>query len=135
MARLMNWAAWLSVAFALNIVVSAEGLAASVNASTCNSTDVQTAINMAQGGDTVVVPAGSCVWTTGVTVTKAITLTGSGSVTITCGSDATDLITLVESTTGHIEVTNLTFANGSCSTSSFGKHFFRIAYTPGGQAV
>jgi hypothetical protein len=56
----------------------------------CASTDVQTVINKAQDGDTVLVPAGTCIWTSGVSIgaqvgyrppvysTKSITLKGAG---------------------------------------------------------
>lgn len=51
----------------------------SVNAATCNSTDVQTAINSATEGGTVVIPAGTCTWTSGVTISgKGIVVQGAG---------------------------------------------------------
>lgn len=46
---------------------------------TCASANVQAAINKAADGDTVTVPAGSCTWTTQVSITnKAITVQGAG---------------------------------------------------------
>ena len=51
-------------------------------ASSCNNTaaqpHVQNAINAASSGDTVTVPSGSCTWTSGVTVTKPLSVIGSG---------------------------------------------------------
>ncbi len=52
--------------------------AATVVAASCSRADVQTAIDAAIAGDTVTVPAGTCTWTSPVTITdKALTLTGS----------------------------------------------------------
>jgi hypothetical protein len=41
--------------------------AATINAATCSQPNVQAAVNQAVQGDTVVIPAGTCSWTTGVT--------------------------------------------------------------------
>ncbi len=59
--------------------------AATVTAASCSSSAVQTAVNSANTGDTVLVPGGSCTYTTTVTVpnTKAITINGGGNTTIT----------------------------------------------------
>ena len=54
--------------------------AATRTAASCTTADVQAAINSAVGGDTVIIPAGSCAWTSGVTISgKGITVTGQGS--------------------------------------------------------
>lgn len=54
--------------------------AASINATSCSNSDVQTAINSAVNGDIVLIPAGTCAWTAQVTIpdTKGITLQGAG---------------------------------------------------------
>lgn len=49
-----------------------------ITASSCARADVQTAVNGAAEGTTVVVPPGNCVWTTKVTVNKGISVRGSG---------------------------------------------------------
>lgn len=61
-----------------------------INATTCSNSDIQTAINQAQSGDVVNVPAGSCTWTSGISVTKGISLQGAGinSTIITDGLDS-----------------------------------------------
>ncbi len=61
--------------------------AATYTADSCSLADVQTAYNAASTGDTVVVPAGECTWTSGLTVSKAITIIGAGS-----GAGGTKLI-------------------------------------------
>lgn len=54
--------------------------AGSIQATTCNSSDVQAAINSASDGDTVLIPPGTCTWTTQVSIkpAKAITVQGAG---------------------------------------------------------
>jgi len=52
--------------------------ATTFNAVTCGSTDVQNAINLTSNGDTVAVPAGTCVWGAGVNTNKCISIIGAG---------------------------------------------------------
>ena len=64
----------------LSALSSAPAYAATYTAASCSTSDVQAAINSAAGGDTVIIPAGSCAWTSGVTISgKGITVTGQGS--------------------------------------------------------
>lgn len=51
-----------------------------VKAASCNTTDVQNAINSAATASTVIIPGGTCTWTSGVTISgKGIAVQGSGS--------------------------------------------------------
>jgi len=53
---------------------------ATYTAATCGSADVQSAINLTAEGDTVIVPAGICTWTSGVTISgEGIIVKGQGS--------------------------------------------------------
>ena len=52
--------------------------AATINAASCNQTDVQSAIDSSQDGDIIMIPAGNCVWTDDATLGKDITLQGAG---------------------------------------------------------
>ena len=54
--------------------------AADIIATSCSESAIQTAINSAVNGDRVLIPAGTCIWTTQVTIpsTKGITLQGAG---------------------------------------------------------
>jgi hypothetical protein len=64
----------------LGLVVPSGVAAATINATNCSSAAVQAAINAAVDGDTVVIPSGTCTWTSGVTISgKGIKLQGSGS--------------------------------------------------------
>jgi MYXO-CTERM domain-containing protein len=66
--------------FAIVFVMLASGVAnaKTVTASSCELSAVQNAVSSASGGDTVVIPAGQCTWTGTLSLTKPITLTGSG---------------------------------------------------------
>jgi hypothetical protein len=64
--------------------------AQTVNAASCNTGDVQTAINTATEGQTVNIPAGSCTWTSGVSISdKGINVVGAGSSPIVAISSST----------------------------------------------
>lgn len=52
---------------------------ATINAASLSSADIQSAINSASDGDTVVLPSGSATWTSGVTCDKSIHIQGGGS--------------------------------------------------------
>ena len=95
--------------------------AATRTAATCNSADVQTAINAAARGDTVVIPNGSCTWTSGVTISgKGIIVQGqtAGGVTIT--NNAPYGIVVIEDTIFHTQIWQLTV------TGSVSSMFIRI---------
>lgn len=63
---------------------------ATCTAASCNTSDVQSAINAASEGYTVVIPAGTCTWTSGVTISgKGITVQGAGSGRIVAYSSST----------------------------------------------
>ncbi len=54
-------------------------LAATINAASCSQADVQAAINSASNGDTVVVPAGSCIWPyPRIVINKSLAIIGAG---------------------------------------------------------
>jgi hypothetical protein len=85
-----------------------------ITASGGSAANVQIAIDQANDGDTVVIPAGSYTWASGVTIKKAITLDGSGSI-ITDGAGSNDLLSLTTSPNGHLTVANIKFLPGSAT--------------------
>ena len=97
--------------------------AADINAASCSSSDVQSAINSASTGDRVIVPAGTCAWSVTVTIpsTVGITVLGSsGAATIIAGG-----FTLNSGSAGS-RISGFTFTsnqavvvNGSPSTAGF----------------
>ena len=66
--------------FALIVLCfSANAYAATKNAASCSRADVGTAVNSASDGDTIVIPAGTCTWTSNLTITgKILVLQGAG---------------------------------------------------------
>lgn len=65
-----------------NSIYVAAANAAIIYAASCSQSDVQSAVNSASYGDTVVVPDGSCGWTSSVTIDRAIILKGGGSYSV-----------------------------------------------------
>jgi hypothetical protein len=64
----------------LGLLFASLSFATTHPAATCSTADVQNAINSAASGDTVTIPAGTCVWSSGVTLSgKGITISGQGS--------------------------------------------------------
>jgi hypothetical protein len=81
----------------------------------CANTDVQNAINSAAAGDTVLVPAGNCTWTSAVTISgKALTLRGAGIdvTTITDGVGSGAMLTGAASATNFVDISGFTFVKG-----------------------
>ena len=68
------------VALFASMFLTAALPAATRTAASCNASDVQAAVTAAADGDTINVPAGSCTWTTGVTVPAniGISIIGTG---------------------------------------------------------
>ena len=52
--------------------------ATTITAGSPSRIDVITAVSSAVNGDTVIIPAGTSTWTSGLTINKAITLQGNG---------------------------------------------------------
>ncbi len=86
-----------------------------INASSCSQSAVQSAVDIADDGDTVIVPAGNCTWTSTVTIpnTKGIILQGSG----------IDLTTIADGTGDSSDVLVLNVANGNSLTMVTGFTF------------
>ena len=90
---------------------SGSGWAATYTATTCSALDVTSAISKASSGDTVLVPAGGCTWTTtnNITINKQITLQGNG-------IDSTIITT---SGTGYQDVVAISAANVTVKEFTF----------------
>ena len=73
-ARLNSYA---TIVFICALLLAARNISASTwYAATANQSDVSAAIIRAADGDTVVIPVGTVRWTTGVAITKGVTLRG-----------------------------------------------------------
>lgn len=114
---LRHCTAFLSIG-SLALLPQLSANAATVTASACTSSAVQSAIDSANNGDTVVVPNGSCSWSSGVRINgKAIHLRGQSptGVTITHNAGSSHLITVTESSAAPIHISDLNFVGGSGS--------------------
>ena len=102
---------------AVSLLSPAVAAANTITANSCSSSDVSSAINSAANGDTVVIPNGSCTWTTGTQHEQAdhpqrTDAKGGVMLTHSAGSGhASSRITTGSSFS--TEVRNLTFLDGS----------------------
>lgn len=105
---------WLIGAIAI-AVLSTGASANTVTSASCNSNDVQAAINSAGEGDTVIIPAGTCTWTSGVTISgKGISVQGAGSGRIVGYDNGVEVLTVA---TGTLVVDVAGFSNGFGASS------------------
>lgn len=119
----------LFVAFLLTAYSAAN--AATISARSCAAADVQAALDLAQAGDTVLIPAGSANWTQGVfrALPANVTVKGAGT-TATGGENQTVITDNIASGTplfqvsvpsnGVFRLTGITFQSGTGSTKDGG---------------
>jgi hypothetical protein len=114
------------VALALYVLPTSQAHAASLIAANCSSASVQAAISTAIDGDTVVIPTGSCTWTSGIATNKQIVISGQakGSVLITHAAGSNALLDLTTGSKYSTEVRNINFL-----VSSGTGHYMRIGGT------
>ena len=92
-------------------VFTNSALAATINAASCSQADVQAAVNAARTSDTIIIPIGTCAWTTTISwnAPANVTLKGSGNLSTIGGGDATIIIDNVLSGTPLMSIsTNIT---------------------------
>lgn len=90
--------------------------------STCSLANAQSAYNAASAGDTIVFPAGTCTWSSALTINKPLSIIGAGSV-----AGGTKLIASGSMTTGFFNVTGIT-SSDLMRISNF--YFDMIDWTP-----
>ncbi len=95
--------------------------AATIAAASCSLSDVSNSVNAAASGDVVAVPAGSCTWTATLTITKSITLQGSGigQTVITDSVANSPLINWTLTDTGLSRITGFEFLTSSSATKDW----------------
>jgi len=79
----------------LTALLATGAQAQTINAFSCNETDVAAALNqVTTDGTTLVIPAGTCIWTTPLTYvqTHSFTLQGAGNQSVVGGGDVTVLV-------------------------------------------
>src|ERR1035437_4313391 len=129
---MIKWVLSTSLLFAL---CGLDAQAQILNAASCSSSAVQSAINSASTGSTVNVPAGSCSWAaSSVSISKAITLSGAGrGATIINVGGGNPAFTITKQTAGVIRVPGFTF---SASNNNNLPHPIVVTGSwPGGQPV
>jgi hypothetical protein len=105
------------------LLIGARAQAQTINAASCGQTDVQNAFNSVTASTTTInVPAGTCSWTTQVTLTvppgsTTLSVIGAGSLTTTGGADQTVIIDNFASNNSLVVVT----------TNSTASSYFRWA--------
>ena len=112
--------------YCLALTGSVNVTAGTINASSCGASDVQSALNRASPGDTVQLPAGTCSWSSGVSLNAPanVTLKGAGSTNVMGGGDKTIIVDNYRATNGALlkvnvnssglfRMTGLTFRNGN----------------------
>ncbi len=121
--------AWLAPAGAVASGPPRAG--ATIAAASCSPNDVEAAIDAAADGDTVLVPPGTCSWTTGLSFDKGIHLTARerGSVTLIHDAGASYLLEVTENAGRPIEISNLRFVEGTGTADA------HLAVYPGGRPV
>ena len=112
----------ITLAFlALLIGASLQVDAQTITAASCNASDVQAAITSAGRNGTVNVPAGSCTWSSPVTITTGLTLNGAGvGSTVITSSGGSQLLSISPDTTAisassNIKITGFEFNGGGAS--------------------
>jgi hypothetical protein len=92
--------------------------AGTFTAGSCNESDVNAVINgpthKAVNGDMIIIPAGTCTWTSSLPITVGITITGggtanSGALTFGAGTPTTIIVDNAGSSNPLIEVTSITY--------------------------
>ncbi len=104
-----------------------------ITATSCSSSAVQSALDSSSTGDTVIIPNGSCTWTSGVTTSgKGIVLRGqsSGGVTITNNVTTAPAVSITESTLSHVDVSQLSVIGNDSEYAAI-----EVFAAVGGQAV
>jgi hypothetical protein len=132
MTRMFKMTKWLLFAIFLSSPLGAQ--AQTVNAASCSSTDVQTAINSASAGQTVDVPSGSCSWgLNSVKLSKAITLNGAGQGATNITVTAIPSFAITKQTGGPTRIQNMSFTGNNNNTFP---HFISVGGPwPNGQPV
>jgi hypothetical protein len=127
---------WLSFVLLLLLGACISAEAQTINAASCSSTDVQTAFNSVVSSTTTVnVPAGTCTWTSQVTLivpagSTTLSILGAGNLTTTGGGDSTVIVDSYASSNPLLLITSgpasstvrlagITFQGGSANNAKY----------------
>lgn len=95
------------------ILLSGNSNAATITATSCSYSDVSAAVSSASPGDTVQVPAGSCTWSSTLTLNKGVNLTGAGAgSTIITRDNGNAILISQPANTYLLRISGFTFTTG-----------------------
>ncbi|MBN2459906.1 hypothetical protein JXB28_06500, partial [Candidatus Woesearchaeota archaeon] len=116
--------------FVMMVSMPAIVSAATINAASCSSADVQAAVNSAVDGDIISIPTGACTWSNNVTIpnTKGLTLSGQGPGNTVISGPASPKFILNVRSGYYAELNNMEFRGpGRCiEVAGSGTNVFRI---------
>ena len=129
-SRRSSLVACVASGYLLATWVGAAG-AATVRATSCALADVQTAIDSARAGDTVIVPAGICHWGAGLSFgDKGLHVRGEtrGATTLVHDAGSSTLFTIREHPQYSVELSQLGFEQGSGGADAWDGMFLSIYF-------
>jgi hypothetical protein len=111
-------AAWPLLGIVLFFVGTGDTSAATRAAADCSSAAIQAAIDASSDGDTVTAPAGSCTWSTDVTIpnTKGIRLHGAGATSTIITTNGRSLFLRTSSARQPVQVSGFQFKRTELTT-------------------
>ena len=127
----------IGVISAVNFLSAMPAASATLTALSCSFGDVNASVSAASNGDTVTVPSGNCSWSSGLTISKAITVAGAGigRTVITNNYTGGSLITVNESTLGSAKVSGFDFVPGAGPVNANPDFFIKVTASSGGRPV
>ncbi len=106
----MKKSAVLIVCLSFILIFASFASAATINTASCSRSDVQSALNSASDGDIVIIPSGTCQWTSLVDVNNEVTITGSGDAITETGATTIERYGFkVSSYVNNVRITNIIF--------------------------
>lgn len=122
--------------FLVYVGITAE--AATINAASCSQANVQSAINLANTGDTIIIPNGSCTWTSGISLNdKGLHIKGAtkyGAI-ITHNAGSATLFPITEHSSFHIRISNIRFQEGTGGQDAWDGMFIAVWPATNGKSV
>jgi hypothetical protein len=97
------------------VLPGSSAFAASITASSCSQSAVQSAVDAAQAGDTVSVPSGACTWSGRVSVSKGVTVKGAGPASTVITINGSSIFSLGGNASANYRITGMQFKGTSTS--------------------
>lgn len=114
----------LLLTIVLFLLLTPNALATDRAAAGCEEADIATTNGLSSSGDRITVPAGSCTWTTAITLTRGVSLVGAGigqTLILDAGSTTDSLLHILTGAGEFAEVSGFTFdINGTNRTGNNG---------------